>query len=44
MAYAPAVAAALSGSSLRQLSHWCRGPLSLIRPDQAKARGRVIYP
>lgn len=43
MAYAPAVAAALSGGSLRQLSHWRRGPLPLVRPAQAKARGRVFY-
>lgn len=43
MAYTPAVASALSGASLRQLSHWRRRPEPLLMPDQDRARGRVLY-
>jgi len=43
MSYTPDIAAALSGASLRQLSYWRRGPRALVRPEQAKARGRVFY-
>lgn len=43
MSYTPAIAAALSGASLRQLSHWRRGPDPVLAPAQARARGRVFY-
>lgn len=43
MSYRPAVAAALSGATLRQLSHWRRGPEPVLAPMQARASGRVSY-
>lgn len=43
MSYTPAVAAALSGATLRQLSHWRRGPEPVLAPVQARVSGRVFY-
>lgn len=43
MSYTPAVAGALSGATLRQLSHWRRGPEPVLAPTQARAGGRVFY-
>ena len=43
MSYTPAVAAALSGASLRQLSHWRRGPEPVLAPAQERAGTRVSY-
>lgn len=43
MPYSPAVASALSGASLRQLSHWRRKRDPLLMPEQERARGRVLY-
>ncbi len=43
MSYTPAVAAALSGATLRQLSHWRRGPEPVLAPAQARTGGRVFY-
>ena len=43
MSYTPAVAATLSGASLRQLSHWRRGPDPVLAPNQVRSRGRVSY-
>ncbi len=43
MSYTPAVAAALSGATVRQLSHWRRGPNPVLAPAQVRAGGRVLY-
>lgn len=43
MPYTPAVAAALSGATLRQLSHWRGGLRPLLSPGQDRARSRVYY-
>jgi len=43
MSYTPAVAATLGGATLRQLSHWRRGPEPVLAPAQARAGGRVFY-
>lgn len=43
MAYSPLVAAALSGASLRQLSHWRSGETPLMRPAKHVRGGRVGY-
>lgn len=43
MSYSPAVASALSGASLRQLSHWRGRRNPLLVPEQGRARGRVLY-
>jgi uncharacterized protein (DUF433 family) len=43
VAYTPAVAAALSGASLGQLSYWRRGPRPIVPPVQTRVRGRVFY-
>lgn len=43
MSYTPAVAAALSGATLRQLSHWRRGAEPVLAPAQERAGSRVFY-
>jgi len=43
VSYTPAVAAALSGATLRQLSHWRRGPEPVLAPAPTRTGGRVFY-
>jgi len=43
VSYTPAVAATLSGATLRQLSHWRSGPEPVLAPAQARVGGRVFY-
>ena len=43
MSYTPAMAATLSGASLRQLSHWRSGSDPVLAPELARSGARVFY-